>query len=748
MRFKQLVLCITGILLALPATASAQHSVARLWNDAMLEAIRTDFARPTVHSRNLFHAGIAMYDAWAAYDNIAETYFLGRTLGGYTTPFTGVPAPGNLQAAREEAISYAVFRLLKHRFVNSPGAFEALGRFDSLFVALGYDTTFTSTDYTTGDPAALGNYIGNQLIFFGLQDDANEQYEFANEYYEPVNPALLPEEPGNPDMVDPNRWQPLGFDSFVDQSGNPLPLAVPEFLGPEWGNVTPFALTEDDLTVYNRDGFDYWVYHDPGAPPYLDTLALGGLSEEYKWGHSLVSLWSSHLDPADSVWINISPGAIGNIQSYPTTFAEHRNFYDKLNGGDPSIGWPTNPSTGQPYADQWVPRADYARVLAEFWADGPESETPPGHWFTIVNYVNDHPMFEKRFKGVGPIVDDLEWDVKAYFGLGGVMHDAAVTAWGVKGWYDYARPISAIRYMAERGQCTDTTLTNFDPGGIPLEAGLIEVIQPGDSLALLDPANIGKIKLFAWRGPDYIADPESTYAGVGWILADNWWPYQRPTFVTPPFAGYVSGHSTFSRAAAEYMTLLTGDAFFPGGMGEFYAPMNEFLVFEDGPSVDVTLQWATYRDASDQTSLSRIWGGIHPPADDIPGRLMGDVIGPDAFDLAESYYNGTITGVGDPAPPTSAYVLRPNYPNPFNPTTTIEYTLPSDAHVEVVIHEVGGREVIRLVDQHETAGTHRVIWNGRAANGRDVSSGTYFYRLTARDHAERVTRAGKMSLIR
>ena len=61
------------------------------------------------------------------------------------------------------------------------------------------------------------------------------------------------------------------------------------------------------------------------------------------------------------------------------------------------------------------------------------------------------------------------------------------------------------------------------------------------------------------------------------------------------------------------MTQLTGDAFFPGGMSEFHVGRNEFLVFEEGPSVDMTMQWATYRDASDQTSLSRIWGGIHPP---------------------------------------------------------------------------------------------------------------------------------------
>jgi hypothetical protein len=82
-------------------------------------------------------------------------------------------------------------------------------------------------------------------------------------------------------------------------------------------------------------------------------------------------------------------------------------------------------------------------------------------------------------------------------------------------------------------------------------------------------------------------------------------------------------------------------------MGEFLCPANEFLVFEDGPSVDVTLQWATYRDASDQCSLSRIWGGIHPGADDLPGRWMGLVIGPDAWQLARKYYSGRITCPAD-----------------------------------------------------------------------------------------------------
>jgi hypothetical protein len=150
---------------------------------------------------------------------------------------------------------------------------------------------------------------------------------------------------------------------------------------------------------------------------------------------------------------------------------------------------------------------------------------------------------------------------------------------------------------------------------------------------------VGKIKFYTWRGPQYVKDTTTQTAGVGWILAEHWWPFQLKTFVTPPFAGYVTGHSAFSRAAAEVLTLLTGDEYFPGGLGEFRIAANSnFIRLEKGPTADITLQWATYRDASDQTSLSRIWGGIHPPFDDIPGRLIGAKVGIDAFELAKKYF--------------------------------------------------------------------------------------------------------------
>jgi len=86
------------------------------------------------------------------------------------------------------------------------------------------------------------------------------------------------------------------------------------------------------------------------------------------------------------------------------------------------------------------------------------------------------------------------------------------------------------------------------------------------------------------------------------------------------------------------LTAFTGDAYFPGGMGTFFAEQSEFLVFEDGPSTDIELQWATYQDAANESALSRIWGGIHPPADDAPGRLMGLQVGTDAFEKVKSYF--------------------------------------------------------------------------------------------------------------
>ena len=714
--------CVIPLLVVLiwpPHVSSQESSAARHWNDALLEAIRTDFARPTIHARNLFHISAAMYDAWTVFDGQSSPYFLGKTVRQFTCPFDGFSAAGDPLVARDQAISFAAYRLLTHRFSNSPGQEGSQARFDSLMSAFEYDVTNTSVIYQTGDGAALGNYIAACIIDFGLQDDSNELRRYSNLYYTPYNDAMIPAMPGNPSIFDPNRWQPLSLD-FVDQAGNPIPVRVPLFLSPEWGKVSPFALTSDDLTIYERDNNEYWVYHDPGPPPLMEEDGHSGFSEEYAWGFSLVALWSSHLDPTSGPMIDISPASIGNldIESFPRTIEGLRSFFNDTEGGDPGTGYDLNPVTGEPYESQMVPLGDYARVLAEFWADGPDSETPPGHWYTILNYVSDHPEFEKRYKGEGDVLDNLEWDVKAYFALGGAVHDAAVAAWGIKGWYDYVRPISAIRFMADQGQRSDPALANYSPQGIPLVPGYIELVESGDPLAGPMEEHVGKIKLYAWKGPDYIEIPETDVAGVDWILAENWWPYQRPSFITPPFAGYISGHSTFSRAAAEVMTLLTGDPYFPGGLGEFHAPANEFLVFEDGPSMDITLQWATYRDASDQTSLSRIWGGIHPPVDDIPGRLIGERIGVDAFALAERYFAGErVVNVERPSGSKELSV----YPSPVRQGQSLRVEWPTGASSR-------GVEVFNALGQR--------VYHSQEKSGRqqldvptdELAPGVYFIR--------------------
>jgi hypothetical protein len=660
--------------------STTAQSVARQWNEEVLNGIRNDFARPTVHARNLFHTSVAMYDVWAVFAPYADTFFLGKTVGDYTCSFNGFSTSENLSEARNKAISYAVYRIILHRFENAPRQVEILEAVNSLMADLQYDISITSTNYENGDAAALGNYIAQQIIAFGLQDGSNEALDYGNQLYEPLNEPLNTDITGNGDMTHPNHWQPLKVENYVDQSGNVIPGGQPAFLSPEWGSVTPFSLQDEDKTIHSVSGFDYTVYSDPGAPSYLQNGL--GIEDPYKWGFSLVAAWSAHLDPADGVLIDISPASKGNFDSsgFPITFEEYKSFYNYADGSDPSTGHSINPKTNLPYEPEMVLRGDYTRVLAEYWADGPDSETPPGHWFTLLNYVSDQPDLVKRFKGEGDELSDLEWDVKSYFILGGTMHDAAVTAWGLKGYYDYVRPISAIRYMADRGQSSDSDLPSYHPNGLPLVPGLIEVINLGGPLAGAFNENVGRIKMYCWKGPSFIIDPNNDIAGVDWILAEEWFPYQRPSFVSPPFAGFVSGHSTFSRAAAEFLTMLTGDPFFPGGLGVFEAPANSFLKFEKGPSTTIKLQWATYRDASDQTSLSRIWGGIHPPIDDVSGRIIGEKIGKKAFAFGEKYFIKKLAESGA------------LFPNPTVESTTILFE--SNIELSVSVYDILGREVI------------------------------------------------------
>jgi len=667
-----IILFLTGFI---QYAEAQQKSVAREWNEEVLGAITRDLARPTVHARNLFHTSVVMYDAWAVYQPDATPFFLGNNIGGFEFELDPNYSPPFFHSSIDQTISFAVYRLLLHRFEGSPGEDRTFQAITLRMLGKGYDITNESTDYLTGGPAELGNYIASKMIEFGQQDGSNEAMGYANTYYQSVNPPLVMDDSGNPDLIDINRWQPLSISDAVDQAGNPVESVLP-FLSPEWGNVFPFSLTDKDMTIYQRDGNEYRVFLDPGPPVYLDENQPACETDLFKSGFLMVSVWQSHLDPADTTTWDISPASFGNMGPIAEDWSDYSDYYHFFEGGDISQGHSKNPVTGQAYEPQIVKRADYARILAEFWADGPDSETPPGHWFSIYNYVRDHPLFENRWMGEGPTLTNLEYDLKAYLLLGGAMHDAAIAAWSVKGYYDYIRPVSAIRYLGQMGQCSDPDDMNYNPLGFPLIPGYVELVRPGDELEGDQQEHVGKIKLYTWRGPDYIDDPETDIAGVGWILAEEWWPYQRPSFVTPPFAGFVSGHSTYSRTAAEVMTLMTGTPFFPGGMGEFYAPAGDFLEFENGPSEDIYLQWATYRDASDQTSLSRIWGGIHPPVDDIPGRIMGYEIGRKSVNFINKF-------LGISEPEVELISLSTATINLENFTDTFQLTIHFDRRMDI-----------------------------------------------------------------
>lgn len=580
-------------------TADRSISVARLWDEAVLGAIRRDFPAPTVHARNLYHVSAAMWDAWSAYDADADAVFHSEKL-----------RPPNITAARRRAISYAAYRVARHRYENAAGGGASLAKFDELMDSLCYPVERTSK---RGDAAAaLGNRVAAAVIKAGLSDGSNERHGYVALSYTPVNEPMIMQLPGTT-MVDPDRWQPLALEVSVSQNGQLLPVAPQEFVGPHWGHVTSFALAPDE------EG----VPLDPGSPPRISDPAT---ASEFQAKAAEVIGLSGLLDPGDGVIVDVGPGAIG-----ASTL-----------GTDDGSGHALNPVTGKPYASNLVQRADFGRVVAEFWADGPDSETPPGHWNTLANAVTDSPGFVRRIGGSGEELDPLEWDVKLYLALNGAAHDAAIAAWGAKGYYDYVRPISMIRWMGGLGQSSDPAESAYHPQGLPLVPGSIEVVtfdsaEPGERHAHLGQ-HIGEVAIRAWQGAP--EDRGSETGGVGWIRAVEWVPYQLPTFVTPAFAGYVSGHSTFSRAAAEVLTSITGSEFFPGGLGAWTIPAGS-LEFEAGPSEDVELQWATYFDAADQAGRSRLYGGIHVEVDDLRGRLMGAVSGREAWALAMRHYEGS-----------------------------------------------------------------------------------------------------------
>jgi hypothetical protein len=577
--------------------AGKTGSIARRWDEQALAAIRLDLPRPTVHARNLFHASAAMWDAWAGYDATAKGVFVRER---HTAP--------DVDAARRASITYAAYDVLAHRYEHAVGGATTVACLRAVMADLGYDPG--DVHDTGDDPIAFGNRVGHTIIAKTAGDGSNESADYADPAgYEVVNAPLVFDNPGAP-LKDPDHWQPINLSVAATQNGIILPAGVQAYIGSQWGSVTPFAMKR-------TSGAPPW--HDPGPVPKVGAAMKDWIVE--------VIRKTSAVDPSDPTTIDISPGAYG---------------HNPLGTND-GKGWPKNPVTGEAYPPQVVLRADFARVMAEFWADGPKSETPPGHWNTLANSVADAPGFQRKLFGRGAALDPLAWDVRVYLALNGAEHDAAITAWGIKRQTTTVRPISLVRWMGGKGQSSDPNGPSYDPDGLPLVPGLIEVVTkessaPGQRHAHL-AFFVGQVAVRDWLGEP--GDRAHQVAGVGWVRAVDWITYQRRTFVTPAFPAFISGHSTFSRAGAEVLANLTGSPYFPGGLGEYVAPKGKFLTFEMGPTAEVRLQWASFYDASDQAGQSRLWGSIHIPPDDFVGRRLGSRVGIDAAALASKYFDGT-----------------------------------------------------------------------------------------------------------
>jgi len=214
---------------------------------------------------------------------------------------------------------------------------------------------------------------------------------------------------------------------------------------------------------------------------------------------------------------------------------------------------------------------DREKVIAEYWADGPATVTPPGHWNAIAQSVS------RRDK------QSLDQAVKLFFVLGNALMDAGISAWDTKRYSDSIRPITVIRGL------------------------------------------MGNRKIVAWAGP-----------GLGTKAIDC--KDFRSYLPTPPFPGYVSGHSAFSAAAAEILKRFTGsDAF---GQSFTAAPGSSIVERGLTPAVPVTLFWATFTEAADQAGMSRRYGGIHFESDDVVGRALGRLAANEVWNKSMTYIRG------------------------------------------------------------------------------------------------------------
>jgi hypothetical protein len=619
-----LLLCgvIVGVVDAL---LSQKHTMARHWHEVVSKTTHLSAADPTQHARDFFHFSLTLWETWRLYNS-------GGSVIGDADVLRDIGAPSFASSERRDAtdaaLAQAAFAFLSRRYAASRNA-AAIAE----LLAAAMNETGAAADETT-----IGARVASAIHGWALTDGACEDTKYAcrDKVYTTKNPDLMnPLWSGAGALRDPSRWQRLKMGVFTDKSDVTI-NGYPDFTTPQWGRVRPFA-------IVRPAGAD--AYFDPPPPPMWGPDGTSASHAQFVGNHTVVAKCSSWNDPDDGAEWSISPGdhALGANSRFGETIGCDANLSSAC--ANVGVNHQFNPATQKPYAPNRAKRGDYLRVMSEywermFWRAGPESDSPTRLWNWLLDrVVLDDAAFDFRWAGASADapLDRQEFELRSYLLLNAGLHDAAIAVWEVKLKYDSARPVSALRFMASLGQSSNTSADNYHAGALPIIEDLMRIVTPADvcearcgnySMAergfLPGPFfyvginNIGKMMVRAWR-----AQTNTGVYGVGWFLGQDWNTFRRPTFVTPPFPGFVSGHSTFARVAADTLVRITGSAFFPGGLYSFTFPADAFFVPDGGIHHDVELQWATYSDAADECSLSRVYCGAHIPADDVPGRRMG-----------------------------------------------------------------------------------------------------------------------------
>jgi hypothetical protein len=247
---------------------------------------------------------------------------------------------------------------------------------------------------------------------------------------------------------------------------------------------------------------------------------------------------------------------------------------------------------------------DAQKAAAEFWTDW--HSAPPQDLIEMTKFVSlSHDL-------------RLDDDVKLFFVVANTLLDASIAAWDAKYAYDYARPITAIHALGDR------PVAAWRPRTV---AAALAYSTPGDFYAAAGLGNLA--------------------AGPAQLRASAWQPY----LPTPAFPSYVSGHSVFAAAWARAMELETGGPDFG-----FREKISRLDVEQRQLSPPVMLDYPTFQSAAEASGMSRIYAGIHWPADNDRGRELGRKVGEAVWDRAEQFLIGTA------APPAAALAtLRAPY---------------------------------------------------------------------------------------